>query len=423
MSEKLITKSKLMLAALLGVAIAALTIWGCGTTSYDNPASGVVTTKTANALINSTTLKQWMDAGLVNRKGGYDRVVILEVSAKPLNYASEHIPGAIFVNLSEIYGTRVEGPAEFGSMVATGAQMDALIKKAGIDENTTIVFTTSAGELDASTGSQLWNLTRGYTTFRYWGFPKERLKVLDGGNKSWPAVGTMTDVVPVITQSTYGIAPNGVNRVKADLRASLSEMMTAVQGDSGDFIDGRASIAGGTTDLIVSTTPSSYVVFEGRLNGTNSRVVAYTTLVDATTKQFLASDTIKTLLNIQTSTAYTLCRAGNIASVLFFAIDGYAYYDESKKAVWYDGSWGQWGLMADTNNGGKLPVGSAWATNGLTNTPTFNAGAGRTVVDISSRLLSPQPAFGANQIEDADKAYLSPVVPAAGGSGGGGGGC
>uniref|UniRef100_C6E9N8 Rhodanese domain protein n=1 Tax=Geobacter sp. (strain M21) TaxID=443144 RepID=C6E9N8_GEOSM len=422
MSEKMMKKSRVLLAALFGmVAIAALTLWGCGGSSYDNPATGVTTTKTATALVSPADLKQWMDQGLVNKQGGYDRVVVLEVSSKPLNYASEHIPGAIFVNLSELTATRVEGPAEFGSMVATGAQMDALIKKAGIDENTTIVFTTSSGEMNSNA---LWYLTRGYTTFRYWGFPKERLKVLDGGNLAWvAAAGTMTSAVPAITTSSYGIAPNGANRVRQELRASLSEMMDAVTANSKDFIDGRGSIAGGTTDLIVTATPVPFVVFEGRLSGTNSRILPYTNLVDATTKQFKSVLDVQTLLDIKSDTAYTLCRAGNIASVLFFAVDGYAYSDGTKKAVWYDGSWGQWGLMADLNNGGKLPAGSAWSTIALTSGYSDNATAGRTVVDISNRLLSPHPAFPANPIEEADKAYLSPLVPTSGGSSGGGGGC
>lgn len=421
MSGKMMKKSRVLLVALLGlVAVAALTIWGCGTDSYDNPAKTALTTKTTNALISASELKGWMDAGLVNKQGGHDRVVILEVSGKPLNYASEHIPGAIFVNLNEIYATRVEGPAEFGSMVATGAQMDALIKKAGIDQNTTVVFTTSAAEMDTNT---LWNLTRGYTTFRYWGYAKERLKVLDGGNKAWATVGTMTGAVPVVTTSSYGIAPNGVNGVKADLRASLSEMMTAVNANNDDFIDGRSSISGGTTDLLVTAAPVPFVVFEGRVSGTNSKVVPYTNLIDATTKQFKSISDVQTLLNIQTDTAYTLCRAGNIASVLFFAIDGYAYADGSKKAVWYDGSWGQWGLMADVNNGGKLPANSAWSTIALTSGYSDNATAGRTVVDITSRLLNPQPAFPANQIEDADKTYLSPITTSTSGGTSGGGGC
>ena len=479
MSGKMMKKSRVMLLGV--VAVAALTMGGCGTSGYDNPAKTVTTTKTASALVGPAQVKEWMDAGLVNKQGGYDRVVILEVSGKPLNYAAEHIPGAIFVNLNELTATRVEGPAEFGSMVATGAQMDTLIKRCGIDENTTVEFTTSTGEIDANT---LWNLSRGYTTFRYWGFPKERLKVLDAGNKGWTAPGrVMTSAVPVIVASNYAVAPNNVNKVKAELRASLSEMMAAVAAGDKDFIDGRPSVAGGTQDLIDTT---KYVVFEGRLKNTNfnnptgtvanSRILPYLNLVgkskgfksindyvdvndddgDGNTTETM--DGLIKLLNIQSDTAYTLCRAGNIASVLFFAIDGHAYYDGSKKAVWYDGSWGQWGLMASSdtlsrvrgvNAGGKLPVASAWSTLALTDLQADNPGntaavsvsaaynvdfvtalatgttpvTYRPVIDITSRLLSPAPAFPANQLEEADKAYLSPVVPSTGGSSSGGGGC
>lgn len=473
------SRGQYVLAGLCGVvALALLSVVGCGLGRYDQPGSAAITTGTSTALIGPETLKQWMDSGLVNKRGGYDRVVIMEVSGKPLNYASEHIPGAIFVNLSELTATRVEGPAEFGSMVATGAQMDALIQRTGVDANTTIVFTTSTGEMDSNT---LWNLARGYTTFRYWGFPKERLKVLDGGNKAWAAAGgQMTTAVPTVTPSRYVVTPDNVNRVREELRASLPEMMAAVAAGDKDFIDGRASIAAGTTDLLDTT---KYVVFEGRLkntnfNGTssvaNSRVLNYASLVgknkrfksltdyvdvndddnDGDTAETLPG--IKTLLNIQSDTAYTLCRAGNIASALFFAIDGYAYYDGSKKAVWYDGSWGQWGLMATSDTlsrvrlastNSRLAVGSGWSTLALTDLAPDNPGAAdqlstsaafnvdfvtalspattyRPVIDISTRLLSPAPSFPANQIEEADKAYHSPITTSTSGGGtSGGGGC
>lgn len=475
-------KGQVVLAgACCAAALTLLAVGGCGTSSYDEPR----TTQTERALLDPVQLKQWMDDGLVNRQEGNDKVVILEVSGSPAGYNAGHIPGAIFVNLNELTANRVEGPAEFGSMVATGAQMDALIKRAGIDQNTTIVFTTSAADMD---GNRLWMLTRGYTTFRYWGFPKERLKVLDGGNKSWPAAGrTLTTAVPVVAASNYGVTPAGVNRVRDDLRASLSEMMAAVQAGDKDFVDGRPSVAGGTQDLYDTTR---YVVFEGRLknsnfNGTstvpNSRVLAYTALVgadkrfkplndfvdvndvdaDGNTTETLPG--VRELLNIQSDTAYTLCRAGNIASVLFFAIDGYAYHDGSKKAVWYDGSWGQWGLMATTdtlsrvrgvNAGGKLPVGSLWSTLALTdlqadvpgNTTTVSTSAAynvdfvtspltdpptfRQVIDITapgaglpSRLLPVAPPADANQIEEADKAYRSAISSTGGAGASGGGGC
>lgn len=429
-------KWRIMLAGLSGIiALTLATMWGCGNSGYDNPSADAVTTKTATALIQASDLKKWMDAGMVNKAGGYDRVVILEVTTNATNYNVEHIPGAISVNrATDIATQRVEGPALTGDLVADGKMMDTLIQRCGIDQNTTIVFTTSEAEMNADNH---YNLTRGYATFRYWGFPKERLKVLDGGNKAWKSAGlTMTSVPSSVKSSTYCVTPDNTNRVRDDLRATLSEMITVVQAGSAsnDIIDGRSDGVPGSTADIIDTT--KHVVFEGQVQG--GRGYAYTNLRDATTRKFKSITDIIAGMNLQKQNNYVMCRSGNIATVLFFAIDGYAYYDGSKKAIWYDGSWGQWGLMATSdqltnavvpvNAGGKLPVGSAWSTTSLTNILSYNKdNAARTVVDITSRLSTVSHTdVNANQTEEADKAYRSPVTTtggAAGGGGSAGGGC
>lgn len=437
MTQQVWRRGLIVVAGLFGIAMLTLVgLWGCGTSGYDNPTAAAVTTKTATALIQSADLKQWADAGLVNKAGGYDRVVILDVSSVP-NYSTAHIAGAQYVSLTDdLTQTRVEGPMQTGQLVPDGTKMDALIQRLGIDANTTIVFTSSEAEVGSP-----WNLTRGYATFRYWGFPKNRLKVLDGGNKAWKAAGYgVTTEIPSISRSTYVVTPNNVNRVRTDLRASLTDMIAAVTAGTAtnDFIDGRATspaVPGPTTDLIDGT---KYVAFEGLLKG--GRAYSYANLIDATTKQFKSIADVKAGLNIPATakSVYTLCLAGNIASTLFFAIDGYAYYNEveagSMKAVWYDGSWGQWGLMsASTANGGKLAAGSVWDTSLLTDSLTYNVGktvSGTTlttanIISYGSRLASPEPSLrNGNQLEEADAAYRSPVSSSTGGTaGGGGGGC
>lgn len=441
MANRVWKKGRIVLAGMCGlVALTLLAVVGCGTSGYDTPSSAAVTTQTPTALIQADTLKQWIDSGLVNKAGGYDRVVILEASSLP-NYSAGHIPGAQQVDLAnDLTQSRVEGPMLTGQLVPDGAKMDALIQKLGIDANTTIVFTSSEAEVGSP-----WNLTRGYATFRYWGFPKERLKVLDGGNKSWKAAGnTLTAAIPSINRSSYGVTANNVSRIRTDLRASLPEMISAVtEGTaSNDFIDGRANdpvIPGPTSDLIDTTTPTKFVVFEGLVKG--GRAYSYNNLIDATTKQFKPIADIKAGLNIPASakSVYAICRAGNIASALFFAIDGYAYYNEvetgAMKAVWYDGSWGQWGLLASsarvgasgTNAGGKLAVGSVWDTTPLTDSLTYNIDAtpSRAIVTYNTRLANPEPPLAAgNQLEEADAAYRSPVTSTSGGGAStGGGGC
>ena len=481
MSEKIMKKSRTLIAALLGtVMIAALTIWGCGTSSYDNPSDQAVTTKTATALITAADLKGWMDAGLVNKAGGYDRVVILDVTGNATDGSNKyntvgHIPGAQLVLGAGVFqAVRAEGPLnETGSLVCTGATMDALIQNAGIDANTTIVVTSGSN-------GTIVDLARTYTTFRYWGFPKNRIKVLNGGNAGWTAAGyALTTKASTVVKSTYGVSQNQSN-VNTDMRTSLVEMIAYVKdivaGNTNkvtliDTVRGSATVvnskvSGPTGDLITSGV---YTPFDGAIKGSYSyfapRMVTSglyfkdAAAIKADLSAAFGTDGLTALGDANrdaTKTFVSFCRAGNYASVGYFALDGIAYYDAPNVDVkWYDGSLGQFNLMASSdhtavdttgatvNAGGKLKVGSIWDTTSLMDNLTWNVS--RTIVvpvvpatipattktiqvpivDYTSRVYGVEPSFAdGNQLEDADRAYRSAVSSTSGGAvAGGGGGC
>ena len=479
MSEKMMKKSKGLIAALLGtMMIAALTLWGCGTSSYDNPADSATTTKTATALIDAATLQTWITEGKVNAPlGSYDRVVILDVTANAADGSNKyntvgHIPGAYLIPEGNAYfqAVRAEGPlSTTGALVCTGATMDTLIQNAGIDKNTTIVVTTNGSFVD---------LTRTYATFRYWGFPKNRIKVLNGGNPAWPAAD-LTTKTPSIVKSTYGVAQNGTTTVNTDMRTSLVEMIAYVKEfvagnpNKVTFVDTVRGTAGvvdatvtATTDLIApsgvkdpvapATAPvgvaASYTPFDGAVKGSYSyhatRMVTGLTFDSATTileelSAAFGTDGVTPLGYANrdaTKTFVSFCRAGNYASVGYFALDGIAYYNSNVDVKWYDGSLGQFNLMASSDpanptRGGKLAVGSIWDTTSLLDNLTWNAtrlpaltSAGyptSKIVDYATRVYGVEPSFAeGNQLETADKAYRSTVIGTSGGSAsGGGGGC
>lgn len=453
-------KSRVLIAALLGTAmIAALTIWGCGTSHYDNPVTdgvnAAVTTKTATALITAEDLKGWMDAGLVNKVGGYDRVVILDVTADaPVPgtnkfYSVGHIPGAYLVPEGNAYfqATRGEGPLkETGSMVCSGTAMDTLIQNAGIDAYTTIVLTTSSGSA--------LDLTRPYATFRYWGFPKNRIKVLQGSNPAWTTAGYALTTQPTVVQkSTYGVS-QGKSNLNADMRLSLSEMIATVKGIVAGN-EGKVYIldtvrpappTGGIFKTVDLITAGKYTPFDGFVKGSYGFILG--NVITGTT--FKTAEEIKTFVsgafagNAATSPATTIgdanrdaaktfvamCRAGNNASQAYFALDGIAYYDSSVDIKWYDGSLGQWNLMASKDaanptRGGQLAVGSIWDTTSLMDSLTWNVNRSLAIVDYASRVYTVEPTFAqGNQLEEADKAYRSVVIAPSGGAVvGGGGGC
>jgi len=454
MMQQILLTRRNMLLSLTGIVMTTmLTLWGCGTSSYDNLSDATVTTKTATALITAADLKAWVDAGLVNKSGSAERVVILDVTANATDgsnkyYSYGHIPGAYLIPEGNAYfqAVRAEGPLSMtGAMVCNGTTMDTLIQNAGINKNTTIVVTSNGSFLD---------LTRTYATLRYWGFPKNRVKVLDGGNTAWP-VADLTIKVPSIVKSTYGVAQNGTTNVNTDMRTSLVEMIAYVKGIVAgntnmvtliDTVRGSATVvnakvSGPTGDMITSGV---YTPFDGAVKGsysyhasrmlTSGLYFKDAAAIKADLSAAFGTDGVTPLGDANrdaTKTFVSFCRAGNYASVGYFALDGIAYYDSTNVDVkWYDGSLSQFNLMASKDaanptRGGQLVVGSIWDTTSLMDNLTWNIDRSKTIVSYATRVYGVEPSFAdGNQLETADKAYRSTVISTSGGAASAGGsGC
>jgi 3-mercaptopyruvate sulfurtransferase SseA len=178
--------------------------------------------------------------------------------------------------------------------------MDTLVQKYGIDKNTTIVFTSGAASPGA--GSVL-NATRAYWMFRYWGFPKEKLKLLDGINFSFKATYGLAPGDPLTpAPSTYSVKNNVL--LRTDLRASLSDMINVAEGKvanavpvdmrssetNGSYIGKRGSTGG------VFNPGSDYTAFEGRVKG--ARALDYTTMLNsANNYRFQSADVLAAMFN------------------------------------------------------------------------------------------------------------------------------
>lgn len=419
------------------ILVVSLAMWGCGSDSYDEPDA----TQTDSPLISAATLYEWMEQGLVNNNDGWEKVVIIDYgNVCPIG----PIPGACRVMPGDLRDFRVEGVAEAAAMVATGSQMDAVIQSCGIDENTTIVFTT---------GDSNFYPTRAYWTFRYWGFPKSRLKVLDGGNAAWVNAEYEIYNMPAVSPSTYSVCNNGV--LRGDLRASLGEMITMVQsGANGDTAltidargnagyDGETPTTRGFYELLLGTEDPYYVVFEGHPRGGQC---LEDSLYDPEDGTYLSVDALTAIFELigwdSSMMVYAYCASGYGGSRIFFVMDALL----NAPVQLYDGSWSQWGQMAtiDTNGdvdedpedgigdeyGGMLPVGSPWATDVLTDSgvdpgPTYNTDDVDQEEIERLRLRQGDLDLSANQIEDEDTAYIQGTGGGAPTLGGGdaGGGC
>ena len=422
----------------------ALTFQGCGggggTSSYSSPS-----TTSTGAVVDPATVKSWIDSGKVNGTG-YDRVVILDVSSQA-DYNTGHIPDAQWLNPGNLYENRDEGVLTDINMVLDGPTMDALVQKYGIDGNTTIVFTSADDTVNQKTGAENYfpwlSVGRAYWTFRYWGFPKDRLKVLNGLDAAYDnTYGLTANGTPPITPSTWSVKDNPSFR--GDLRSSLMDMInfadgkdynTVVldtRGEDGDGYDKTSSYSGDKHSTPGAWDPAhTSVAFEGHINGAKAlNTYFFYKVVKGTPKSYMALHSASAMAKMlaengvnSTQKIIVHCRTGVIAAGAFVAIDAVLGWNVAN----YDGSWTQWGMLASTANCGPLDPSSPWRTDTPQRTQnlTFNevaVGNCTGIEDATDGGTYPVDSFDTdlNRINEQDSAYFSSGSSSGSSSSGGG---
>jgi thiosulfate/3-mercaptopyruvate sulfurtransferase len=124
---------------------------------------------------------------------GEPHLRLVHVSVDRVAYDQAHIPGAIFADLHVDLarpGTRPEtGAVTRQFLVPTREEVADSLAGWGIVPGEHIVFYDDVG--------QNRHAIRGYWVLRLYGFPRERLHVLDGGLSVWRATGKRTTSVTV----------------------------------------------------------------------------------------------------------------------------------------------------------------------------------------------------------------------------------
>jgi 3-mercaptopyruvate sulfurtransferase SseA len=452
--------SKRLALLLMVLFVGTLTLTGCGSgggsDDYDSAEAPAETSnydyktqasQDSDVMIDAPQLKAWIDQGLVNNSDSYKNVVILHYGDD--DYATGHIPGAQPWSVRGI--ERVEGPVLSGNMVLDGESMDILLQERGIHEGSTIVFAGGGG-----------NTARLYFLFRYWGFPRSSLKILNGDEAAWKAYGyQMTTVVPTVAETDFSVkdipSMNNFDGFGDNLRASLSEAIQNVSAGTVTPYNTYAATTGATNPDVKETIRDSegYVTFEGLMDGAVtdnfvSNLKTTETINGADVEVFKGVDAMRvaleTTLGIDLSKPImTYCRAGNLASWGFTPIDavlGNPALGENKvHAMTYDGSWSQWGSLTNYTDVPSpefaLPEGyEAWATDVLTEDDTIVYNHIEVLGDGDDDTFMSVPEFheapklpsdpDANNIEDEDYDYMySPreTDESTGSVSGGGGGC
>lgn len=424
-----------LIASVVSVALAASSCGGsAGTTGYTDPFG---TTKTTSAIIDAATLAQWADEGRIAAPlGTAGRVVVLSISSvATFTSTKQHIPDSYNLDFpNELTMTREEGLGPATVMVLSGPRMDGLVQKLGIDGGTTVVLTAPRGSSD----SDYYQLSVAYFTFRYWGFSRERVKILNGGDDAWDVAGRpLTDAILVPTPSTWSVTAN--KAVKDTLRASVGEMLSFV-----DSVNRDRGVLNTWQMLDVrgfATTPYLANVYRGnggyqfitdRVNGEATRNRLYPDAATLTAR--LASspvlDGAGSVFLSAGKKMLVMCGSSTSASPTFVLFDAVLGVPEGDVTM-YDGSssqWNQYSLARIQAAGASASQAAAWAFDAMTpgtSTPrvvgTMPAAVPGENPFVPGNFVYAPTQGEVNQIESADKAYMT---KSGGGStpGGGGGG-
>lgn len=271
----------------------------------------------------------WLEKNLDNPK-----VRVVEVSVNPGLFERGHIRGAAnfswHTDLVDVVSRDIASPAQF----------QALIARAGINQDSTVVLYGDNNN---------WFAAWGAWVFDIYGVPN--VKLLDGGRKKWEAEGR-----PVSNRATVHTAGNAkIKTADASLRARLPDVLAVARKEtqavlvdirSADEYQGKVFAPSGVQELAVR---AGHV--PGAVNVPWGKLVAD----DGTFKSAEELKAIYQAVGVDGSKpVITYCRIGERSSHSWFALRKLLGYDVRN----YDGSWTEYGnsVGAPINN----PAGTVW---------------------------------------------------------------
>lgn len=399
-----LSKARYLTAAAVTVATVSL-IAACGGGTYESPTASTSWwssyDQSQDTLVSATDVAGWIKNGYKTSDGS--PVVILDVQTDFSTTANRIIGSTSISSIGAftIFDYRAEGPVNSVSNIATsakmvpkGATMDSIIQDMGVTKDTVIVLTSS------STGSNVYNLTRGWWMFYYWGFSESKLKVLNGGVAALAAADpTLVDTTTASVDpadSTFSV--KDLPAMHDTARVTTKEVIDLVSTGGAVVIDARGSAA--------QATPGTGEAFQGRIKNaivaTTTNGIAAASLVnaDGTFKTKAETEAAFTALGITSSKKIIVhCYSGYSATPIYYYIKEVLRYPN---VALYDGSWSAWASHAGytpvntTYAGGTTATSVLWkltqfvlASDGTTAVPSTDIVVGGPLkADMNSNILS-----------------------------------
>jgi thiosulfate/3-mercaptopyruvate sulfurtransferase len=282
-----------------------------------------------------------VSAAWVKAHQGDDDLRIVHVAPDRRVYNKRHLPGAILSDLHKelaLKGTAPEtGDAEREWLVPTREQVENVLRRWRVGAGDRLVLYDDVG-LNR-------HAIRGYWLLRMYGFPRDRIHIMDGGVEAWRRAGfeTTTDVP------------------EADLADGLRQPVELGQRD-GSFLAEYDEVlawskeatrsADGPTRILDVRTANEYVGTDlrakrgGHIPGARQRC-----FVDLLTDEGTFRPVDEMLALIRASgvrledVRATYCQGGVRAALVWFVLHELAGFDDVKS---YAGSWEEWGNRPDS---------------------------------------------------------------------------
>ena len=256
-----------------------------------------------HGLITGARLKSWVEGWAAQRPAGVTgKLVILQVVpsvATSKVHVAENANGVFSYLLpqAELLQVRDNGLSQIEAEIPSGLATDALLKKYGIDVTRDFVVLTfeqlpAEGSTPATANSIVQSVGRAWLTLRYWGYPRERVAILNG-SVNWNATN---QALPLSSAAAIAPPENGTSSVR-DLRVDntqlvipLGELLSTLKGETGTWplsklrvVDARGgaealgllkATSTGKTDCPSYTNTGNNTrcspPFEGRIKGAKS---------------------------------------------------------------------------------------------------------------------------------------------------------
>jgi thiosulfate/3-mercaptopyruvate sulfurtransferase len=258
----------------------------------------------------------WLAAHL-----GDDNIRILESDEDVLLYDTGHIPGAQKIDWHDDLNDPVQRD------YVSAEQFEALLRRKGIDESTTVIFYGDKNN---------WWAAYAYWVFQLFGF--DNAKLLDGGRIKWEKEGReMITDVPSFPPTQYKAKERDDERIRAFFEQVREHSESGLP-----LVDVRSpdEFSGVRTHMV--DYPQEGTLRGGHIRGAKSVPWARAANADGT---FKSAEDLREIYEQEqglkpSDDVVAYCRIGERSSHTWFVLTKLLGYEKVRN---YDGSWTEWG--------------------------------------------------------------------------------